>query len=71
MHLVGELGRRAFGSEVDMISWKVLGVDLGGFDFDDGDILSVLLLISASTDDEVRRIYNVTQRMAPTGGPMR
>jgi len=69
LHLVGELDGRVLGSEVDEVPGKVVGFDLLGVNLDDGDVLRVLLLVGASTDDDGGRIDNVAQKTAPVSGP--
>src|SRR6266849_8114108 len=72
MHHAGEHVGRVLSSEIDDVSSKPAGFDLGGVNSNDGDILGVvLLLLSASTEDDGRRKDNVAQSTAGVGGPVR
>jgi hypothetical protein len=71
MHHAGEHVGRVLSSEIDDVSSKPAGFDLGGVNSNDGDILGVLLLLGASTDDDGGRKDNVAQSTAGVGGPVR
>ena len=71
MHHAGKYARRVLRSEIDDVSSKPAGFDDGGVNSNDGDILGVLLLLGASTDDDRGRKDNVAQSTAGVGEPVR
>ena len=72
MHHGGKLVGRVLSSEIDNVSSKPAGFDLGGVNGNDGDILGALLvLLGASTDDDGGRKESVAQSTAGASGPVR